>query len=119
MAFGFLWYGPLFGKLWMKLMGFSHKDLGEMKMNMGVAYFTAFITTIVTVSVLSYFIGISSAATFISGAFIGFFVWLGFIATSTMGQFLWEGKPFTLYLINNIYQLIFYLVVGGILAVWV
>ena len=125
MVFGFLWYGPLFGRKWMKLMGLSHKDLGEMKMNMGVTYFTAFITTIVTVSVLSYFVNlavideINGASTFFSGAIVGFIVWLGFIATSTLGQFLWEGKPFSLYLLNNMHNLIFYLVVGGVLAVWV
>lgn len=119
MAFGFLWYGPLFGRQWMKLMGFSKKDLVDMKINLGVAYFTAFITTIITVSVLSYFISLAEAATFAAGALIGFFVWLGFIATLTLGQFLWEGKPFSLYLLNNAYHLIFNLVVGGVLAVWV
>jgi len=25
--FGFLWYGPLFGKQWMNLMGFTKKSI--------------------------------------------------------------------------------------------
>jgi len=32
MALGFLWYGPLFGNQWKKLMGFTDKSMKAMKM---------------------------------------------------------------------------------------
>ena len=32
MAIGFLWYGPLFGNQWKKLMNFTDKGMKEMKM---------------------------------------------------------------------------------------
>ena len=27
MAVGFSWYGPIFGKLWVKLMGFTNEEI--------------------------------------------------------------------------------------------
>ena len=31
MALGFVWYGPLFGKLWLELMGWGNKNEAELK----------------------------------------------------------------------------------------
>lgn len=119
MALGFVWYGPLFGKQWMKLMGFDKKKLNVMKTNMTKTYALGFISTLVMSYVLSHFVDYIGATSVGEGAAAGFWIWLGFIATITLGSVLWERKPFSLYTLNNAYNLIGLIVMGIILAVWV
>ena len=120
MVLGSLWYSPiLFGKQWIKLMGISKKDMGKNK-NKGMAksYIVLFISSLVTIYVLSMFTSLLGASTFSQGMMIGFWVWLGFFATTMLGSVLWEKKPFSLYTINVSYHLVNLLIIGGILAVW-
>jgi len=55
----------------------------------------------------------------LEGAMLGAVVWLGFVATILINPVLFEGKSWTLYLINSGYQLVCLLVAGVILTVWV
>src|SRR5436853_5846921 len=52
------------------------------------------------------------------GMKVGFAIWLGFVTTVQLTAKLFENKPTKLYLINTGYQLVCYLVMGAILAVW-
>ena len=120
MVLGSLWYSPiLFGKQWIKLMGISKKDMGKNK-NKGMvkSYTVLFISSLVTIYVLSMFTSLLGASTFLQGMLIGFWIWLGFFATTMLGSVLWEKKPFSLYAINVSYHLVNLLIIGGILAVW-
>ncbi len=121
MALGFLWYGPLFGKMWMGMMGFTQKTIEEAKTKggMGKNYAIALLGAFVTNWVLAYVVGFSGAATILEGMQAGFWVWLGFMATTTLSGVLWEGKSWKLYLLNNGHLLIGLLLSGAILAVWV
>ena len=49
---------------------------------------------------------------------VGFAVWLGFVTTVQLTSVLFAKQPLKLYLINTGYQLVCYLVMGAILAVW-
>jgi hypothetical protein len=49
---------------------------------------------------------------------IAFAVWLGFVTTVQLTAVLFARKPFKLYAIDTGYQLVCYLVMGIILAVW-
>lgn len=119
MVIGSLWYSPmLFGKKWMKLMGWSPEEMEKRKKGMGMAYLWMFIGSLVMAYVLSYFLGYSQAATLVEGAWVGFWAWLGFVAPVMLGGMLWEGKPKELYLINSGHNLVNLLVMGAILAVW-
>ncbi len=119
MIIGFLWYGPLFGKTWMKLSGIDPKKIDESKKKgMTKAYIITFIGTLVMACVLATILGMLSITTFTGGIWIGFLVWLGFYATTGLGMMFWEGKPFKLYLINMLHYLVVLLIIGGMLAVW-
>ncbi len=119
MFIGFLWYGPLFGKQWIKLSKITDKEIKEAKKkSMGKIYFTAFIGTLVTSLVLSLLINYLEAITFVEGAWVGFLIWIGFFVTSKIGSILWENKSVKLYLFNISYDLIVLLIAGGILATW-
>ena len=121
---GTLWYGPLFGKKWMKLMGISQKQVadakkkGAIKSGMALSYLIMMISTVIMICVLGLFLQMTGTAGTIEGAMIGFWVWLGFMATVSTGQVTWEGKPWSLWLINNGYQLVNMLIIGAILGTW-
>ncbi len=116
---GGIWYGPLFGKYWISLMGFSKKDMDVAKKKVMVkAYLLMFISSLVTACVLSSLIIWTSTPDAIGGMIIGFMVWIGFIATITLGSVLWEGRPISLWVLNNAYNLINFLMIGAILGTW-
>ncbi|MBI2649708.1 DUF1761 domain-containing protein [Candidatus Woesearchaeota archaeon] len=120
MIVGFIWYGPLFGKMWMKMMGFDKKKMDEAKKKgMGKTYALAFLTSLIMSYVLAHFVGYVQAATAMDGVVLGFWVWIGFLATTQIGSVLWEGKPVKLYLINTLHYLVALAVMAAILAVWV
>jgi len=90
MVISSLWYSPiLFGKQWIKLMGISKKDMGKNK-NKGMvkSYTVLFISSLVTIYVLSMFTSLLGASTFLQGMLIGFWIWLGFFATTMLGSVL-------------------------------
>lgn len=117
---GWLWYGPLFEKQWMKLNGFSKKDMEKSKKEgMAKTYLAGFLATVIMAYVLSMFVKLALAVTFVDGALVGLWLWLGFIATTLFGKVLWENKPFKLYLLDSLHYLVVLAVMGGIFAVWV
>lgn len=123
MVVGFLWYGPVFGKQWMTLMGFTRESMEEAKKKgMGKSYALMALGSLLTVYVLSHVITFGAAYTNTSGVSAGlsgaFWVWLGFAVPLTMSSFLWEGKSFKLWILNAGYYLVSFLVMGSILAGW-
>ncbi len=117
MVLGFLWYGPLFGKAWRGMMGFTKKDMtAAKKKGMAKKYLAMIVSTFVMGYVLANVVGgIGSVA---MGLKVAFWLWLGFIAPVQLGTVLWEGKPVRLYLINTVHYLVSLLVMAAILTVW-
>jgi hypothetical protein len=116
---GILWYSPLvFGNSWARLVGISEKEIElKGKGEMVLLYFINFIATLVIALVLSIFIRVSgNYGDFISGMLVGIILWFGFVATVEAGKVLWESKPFGLYLINALYYLTSFAVMGGIIG---
>jgi hypothetical protein len=112
MAIGAFWYSPLvFGRVWIRLAGISEPK-GAMR-----GYIVGFLLIIVMSYAIAVSVDVAGAQTILSGALVGVFVWFGFVATVALGQVIWEGKPFTLYLINAGHYLISFAVMGGIVAV--
>lgn len=118
MAIGFLWYGPLFGNEWKKLMGITGKSVKEMRMTPIQAMIGGFASMLIMAYILAHFVDYTQAVTFLDGAIAGIWIWLGFIATVQLGSVLWEGKPVKLYIINTLHYLVGLIAMGGILAVW-
>ena len=122
MIVGFIWYSPvLFAKPWMLAMGYDPNDkarIDEMRKGAGQLYGMAFIASLVAAFVLAKIIEITTVNTAVYGMKIAFAVWLGFVATVQLTDALFGRKPTKLFLINTGYQLVCYLVMGAILAVW-
>ena len=85
---GGLWYGPLFGKVWMKEFGFTEEQLAERNMGMvfGLALLLAFIASIN----LEMFIGYEADMAF--GATAGFAAGFGWVATLLGILYLFEAR---------------------------
>lgn len=56
MVLGFLWYGPLFGKPWMKLMGKKATDLMMPKEEMPKTYGLMFVASLIMAYALAHFV---------------------------------------------------------------
>ena len=117
MGVGFFWYSPtLFGKPWMKLMGFTKETMAGAKKEMGKMYALSFVATLVMAYVLVHvmtfsenFYHYSSVQTGLTSAF---WVWLGFVAPVQMTDVLFGGKKWNLFFINTGYQLASLLAMG-------
>ena len=117
---GFLWYGPLFGKTWMRLMNFNKKKIKESK-NKGMtkSYFFMSLSSLVTSYVLAHFVDYVGATTISAGLQLSFWLWVGFFATTMLSSILWEERPVKLYLINVLHYLVSFAVMTTILVLWV
>ena len=120
MVIGYLWYGPLFGKLWMKEMGMKGAMSEAAKQSMAKSYAIMFVGSLVMAYVLAHAIIFASSylkVTGISGGLMsGFWNWLGFVAPVTLGSVLWEEKSMKLWTLNNGYYLLTLLTMGVILT---
>ncbi len=117
---GFLWYGPLFGKNWIKLSKIPASEIAKAKQkSMARPMILNFIGNLIMVFVLANFIKILGVSVVAQGMILGFWIWIGFFASTTLlGNVLWENKPWGLFVLNGLYWLIELMVASAILAVW-
>ena len=123
MVIGFLWYGPLFGKTWMKLLDITPDKIESGKAKgMGKTYAIAFVGSLVMSYVLAHALIFAAAYFKMSGVpaglMSGFWNWLGFIAPVILGGVLWEGKPWKRWVLINGDYIVTLLVMGVILSLW-
>ena len=119
MVVGFLWYGPLFGKMWMKMSGVTQKQIEEAKKKgMTTSYVVAFVGSLVMAYILAHFVRYVGATTAAAGMQLAFWLWLGFIVTVKLGSVLWENKPMQLFFLDCAYYLVTLSIMSSILAVW-
>lgn len=111
---GGLWYGPLFQKPWMKASGMTLERgaTGNKALIFGGAYVLNFIGATGLAVLIGehpgWLIGLHT------GALTGVF----FIATALGVIYLFEMRPFKLWLINAGYQIVNFAAMGAIIAAW-
>jgi hypothetical protein len=114
MVMGMVWYGPLFGKKWMKIIGAEHMSPEEMEKTqkeMTPMYVIQFVMSLVTSFVLYYFIQLITTR---SGTDVAFWIWVGFFLPMAAGA-MWDtkkGMRMDKFLILSGYNLITLLVLG-------
>jgi len=117
---GAVWYGPLFGKTWRRLIGMSMEDMKNMKMTPVAAMIGGFITALLMAYVLAHGIVFGNAYLGTSGIEGGmqgaFWYWLGFAVPLTGAGYLWEGKSVKLWVLHAGYYLVALLGMGAILG---
>ena len=123
MVLGGLWFGPIFGKMWVKASGMTSEKIEEAKKKgMAGSYALMFLGSLVMAYVLAHslvfgnaYLGTSGVT---AGLMVGFWNWLGFVAPVTIGVVLWDGKSWKYWAITYFYNLVGFLIMGAILAVW-
>lgn len=114
MILGMTWYGPLFGKQWMKYMKITPKQMrAAKKKGMPASSIVMMIVSaLVSVTVFSFF----APTTFLSGIKIAALIWIGFFAPIQLGSVNWEGKPWGYFFLNTMYNLVNLIVMSLIFA---
>lgn len=118
---GFLFHGPISGKLWMRLANIvptgneKFKDMiPQMVWNFIVNLFTSYALVVVYVFAASS--SLSSGPGILTGIFCGALVWAGFIATSTSIPVIWMKQSFKLWLFEAVCSLIVLIAMGAIVG---
>lgn len=117
MIIGMLWYGPLFGKIWMRNTGMT--EAKAKKVNMSLIMPIALVSSTLMAAVLQMLLVHFNLLEMNAALMFAFWLWLGFFATSNLGVVLWEQKKMELYYVNAGYNLVTLLVMAAILSSWV
>lgn len=122
MVVGFIWYGPIFGKKWVELIGVNLDDkeqLKAMQKSAGPLYMIQFIMTLFQVLVLSHLI---ADTTRVSGLERALWIWAAFVIPTLAGAIMWTNEKTKLrwqrFLIQGGYQLIMFIIYGLLLQLW-
>ena len=116
---GGLWYTALFGKLWIGLAGYSEEKVKELRARTPPAVFfggmvACYLLVAFVVAVLVTSLGLTTP---VSGAALGVLLWLA-VAAVGMTAHLAGDKPIGMYLIDVSFQLMFFVLMGAMLASW-
>ena len=109
---GGLWYGPLFGKIWMTEQGWSSEKMEELKKSFNPLkiYGGNFLLGLAASYAFGWLIGPQPQLAYAIGA--GLLVGAFCVAFALVSTYLWEGKSFRLMLINGGYRTIRFALVG-------
>lgn len=122
MAIGFVWYGPLFGKEWMKLIGMTEKKMEATKKDITTTYTTSFAVSLLMAYALAHFIWFTApgAVNVIIGVKTALWAWVGFVVTIAINNNLFAPvkKPTNLITIESGYYLVILVAMGAIIAIW-
>lgn len=118
-AVGALWHGPLFGKMWMHLIGFKLQDMKKMKVSPKKSMTLGFISLLVVAFVMANLVQLVGATTLTGALVLTAFLWLGISAPLLLGGYLWENKSFALFCFSATYRFIELLIIVAIVTMWV
>ncbi len=119
MIVGTIWYGPVLGKTWQKLMGFTPESMKNMPLTPAQAMIGGLVTALLMSYVLAHFVFLYGAVDLGGALELAFWVWVGFLATETAGVWLWEGKSSNLFMFNAAERLVAVFLMTIILTLWV
>lgn len=122
MVVGALWYGPLFGKKWLEIIGATADDLARREAMQKAArplYAIQFALSLLQVYVLAHFVEAWEDGT---GVGTAVWIWLGFVMPTVAGSSMWNNNPnrmkWAMFLIQAGYQLVMFIIYGWVLGNW-
>ena len=106
---GALWYGPLFGKLWMRAVGMTADEI-QRDFSPGRTYGATFLLGFLASYAFGLYLGPDPGRAFsvVAGAVAG----TCFVATALATSYLFERKPVALMLINGGYHVVRFTLIG-------
>jgi len=121
---GFIWFGPLFGKIWAKEMGYDlsvkpdKKVMAKGMIFMIIGNFLFAFVFAHNIAAWLFVPGMKDMSPFSNALTAAIFTWLGFYFPGHLGATVWERKSWKLFTINTGFSLISLLVVALILTFW-
>lgn len=118
---GFIWYGPIFGKTWARVIGMSFDHLSaEEKKAMQKKMIPTYILNFVCSIVFILFYGFAFYASLLTSFGLGLVVYVGFLLPILAQNALWSGKSrkltWHMFLIQAGYQLLSVIVLALLFA---
>lgn len=112
-AWGYLWYGVLFGHPWMDALGKAAPAGSPM----------TFLWSFILGLILSYATGIALSRhpedlSLAQGISFALFMGIGLYATQTLNHLIYEDGSMTLWLINTAYTVLGFAIIGAIVGGW-
>lgn len=114
MAIGALWYGPLFGNLWLRLIGKTVDELESDPMD----YIKTAVAAFIGMLFLNLVVVSFGAQTLVDGIVAGALTFIGLGATLTFVYTTFEGPEEKVWLLYAAYQLVVFAIMGAVFAVW-
>ena len=121
MVVGAIWYGPLFGKLWMRINNVTEMDVErrkEMQKKAMPLYIVQFVLSFFQIFVLAHLTGSTAK----SGILSALIVWGGFVMPTIAASCMWTNEPrkvaWSRFFIQAGYQIVTFAIFGAILGVW-
>lgn len=120
MVLGFVWYGPLFGKKWMAIIGATPDEMNdkEAQKKMMPLYVIQFVLVLLSAYVLM----LVMSWTTLPGLQVAVWMWLGFVVPTLASSSMWtkdsDKVKIERFAIQAGYHLILLLAAGYILEMW-
>jgi len=118
MGVGALWYGPAFGKHWMKLKGYTPESVKNMKLSAKKAMALAALGALVTAFVLALLVRLLNPIG-IGGAFmLALLVWVGFTVPLKANDVLFEEGDWKLFGFHIAENFVAVFIATTVLTLW-
>ena len=118
MIIGSLWYGPLFGKQWMDMIGFTEEEI-RADFNPAKSYGGSVVGAFLTALVLAVLLPLMDGSGAISNALLlAGLCWAGFYLPFGWQSVAFEKKKLGLYVMSMAYNLVTLIAVAILIAVW-
>lgn len=114
---GFLWYGPLFGRMWMSARGTTREEMQARGVS-PAPFVVAGIGSLLSAIALALLLSLADEVDAIDGLMVGLLAGIGFAApTSATAAAYEEGNP-TVTWLYIAYQVAGFAIMGAILGAW-
>ncbi|MCB9811428.1 DUF1761 domain-containing protein [Candidatus Nomurabacteria bacterium] len=122
MVVGAIWYGALFGRLWMRIIGadsLSETEKEAMQKRMWKDYLLQAAVLLLQLYVLAHFI---KGWDIVSGVEVAFWLWLGMVMPTLAGSAIWTAESSKMrwlrFVVQAGYQFVIFMLFGYILGNW-
>lgn len=122
LVLGGLWFGPLFGKQWLRLSGATAADREKrkkMQQSAGPLYGIQFVLTLFQVMVLAHLV---ADTTRVGGLERALWIWGAFVVPTLAGVIMWTNESGrqkrARFLLQGGYQLMMFVIYGSLLQFW-
>ncbi len=113
-ALGFVWYGPLFGKMWLNAIGRTQEELGSGTQAIIIASIGALVMSVALALLLT----VPERVDLVTGVTFGALTAIGFVATTTVINGVFEDRRPTVMALFAAYETVSLIVMGAILGAW-